>query len=230
MEKILLVDSDHGLRNRREQALGEVGFEVVTAVDAAGAMKALYQAHPDMVIIGEGFPRPNSEHLCSLLRRVCHIPIIVLVDVEEAAARFLDMGADACLTRPLSLRLLLARVRSLFRRTGTSNSYNFPPGIRLDTEKHQLNLGGRSIGLTPTEFRLFCCLALEGGWLVPYPELAMGVWGREGVSPSSMKFYASSLRSKLGNDGHRTFYLLNGRGIGFRLVSSGDVYRGENAN
>lgn len=219
--KILFIDTDHDLINDRMQALVEGGFEVITAVNTAEAIRAYYQNQPDLVIIGEEFCSLDSQRLCSLFCRVCHIPIIVLVELEESAARFLDMGAAACLTRPSNPRLLLARVQSLLRRTGKGRSYNFPPGVHLDAEKHQLELGDTSIGLTPIEFRLFCCLALNGDRMVPYSELGMGVWGREGVHPSSVKFHACSLRNKLGSLGHQPFELLNGRGIGFCLVSMG---------
>ena len=202
------------------QALGEAGFKVVTAPDTAAGLKAVYETHPDMVIMDEELPPLDSASVCAQIYRMCHIPIIVLVGGERgpATVKFLDMGADACLTKPLSLALLLARVRSLFRRYRTKPRYNFPPGIELDTEKHQVNLGDKTIKLNPTEFRLFSCLVLNRNRLVPYPELAMGVWGRQQVSPSSIKFYTYSLRKKLGNNGHRPFDLLNGRGVGFRFV------------
>jgi len=222
LEKILLIESDQGLRKMVAQALGEAGFKVVTTFDTAPGLRALYETHPDMVIIDERLSLLNGEQLCSQLRRISDIPIIVLVDAEEATARFLNVGADACLTKPFGLRLLLARVRSLFRRCGTNTGYNFPPGIELDTEKHQVNLGDNTIELTPTEFRLFSCLVLNRERLVPYPELAMSVWRRGEASPSSIKFYAYSLRKKVGNNGEWRFDLLNGRGIGFRFVPNGE--------
>ena len=220
MDKILLIDGDQGLNKVAAQALGEAGFKVVTASDTAAGLKALYETHPDMVIMDEELPPLDSKSVCAQIYRTCHIPIIVLVGREgrPATVRFLDMGADACLTKPLSLRLLLASVRSLFRRYRTKPRYSFPPGVELDAEKRQVNLGDKIIKLNPTEFRLISCLVLNGNRLVPYRELAIGVWGREEVSPSSIKFYAHSLRKKLGNNGHRPFDLANGRGIGFRFM------------
>jgi len=220
LKKILLIDSDQGWTKTVAQALSQAGFKVVTAPDTAAGLKAVYETHPNMVIMDEELPPLDSASVCAQIYRMCHIPIIVLVGGERgpATVKFLDMGADACLTKPLSMRLLLARVRSLFRRYLTKPGYDFHPGIEMDTEKRQVNLGDSTIELTPTEFRLFSCLVLNGDRLVPYPELAVGVWGRQQVSPSSIKFYAYSLRQKLGNNGHRPFQLLNGRGIGFRFI------------
>ena len=193
---------------------------MVTAPDTAAGLKAVYETHPNMVIMDEELPPLDSASVCAQIYRMCHIPIIVLVDGERgpATVKFLDMGADACLTKPLSVRLLLARVRSLFRRYRTRPGYDFHPGIEMDTEKRQVNLGDNTIELTPTEFRLFSCLVLNGDRLVPYPELAVGVWGKEKISPGGFKFYISCLRKKLANGGDSDFNLLNQRGIGFRFM------------
>jgi len=220
VKKILLIDSDQGLSQTVAQALGEAGFKVVTAPDTAAGLKAVYETHPDMVIMDEELPPLDSKSVCAQIYRTCHIPIIVLVDARKSTVRFLDVGADACLTKPLSLRLLLARVRSLFRRYRTKPGYDFHPGIELDTEKHQVNLGDNTIELTPTEFRLFSCLVLNGDRLVPYPELAVGVWGKQEISPGGFKFYISCLRKKLANGSDSDFNLLNQRGVGFRFVTS----------
>jgi len=220
LKKILLIEGDQGLNQMVAQGLGEAGFKVVTASDTAAGLKAVYDTHPDMVIMDEELPPLDSASVCAQIYRMCHIPIIVVVDARKSTARCLDVGADACLTKPLSLRLLLARVRSLFRRYLTRPGYDFPPGIEMDTEKHQVNLGDNTIELTPTEFRLFSCLVLNGDRLVPYPELAVGVWGKEEISPGGFKFYISCLRKKLANGGDSDFNLLNQRGVGFRFVNS----------
>jgi DNA-binding response OmpR family regulator len=218
LEKILLINSDQGWVEMVAQALSRAGFKVVTAADTAAGLKAVYDTHPAMVIMDEELPPLDSASVCAQIYRMCHIPIIVLVDARKSIVRFLDMGADACLTRPLSLRLLLATVRSLFRRYLTRPGYDFPRGIELNTEKRQVNLGDNTIDLTPTEFRLLSCLLLNGDRLVPYPELAVGVWGKEGISPGGFKFYISCLRKKLANGGDSDFNLLNQRGVGFRFM------------
>jgi len=128
------------------------------------------------------------------------------------------MGADACLGKRVSQRMLLARVSSLFRRCGIVSNYSFPVGIELDATEHQVSLGDRIVDLTPTEFRLLNCLALNSNRLVPYPELAIGVWGRQEISPSNLKFYLCSLKKKLANGSDSDFNLLNQRGVGFRFA------------
>ncbi|HEX74066.1 MAG TPA: response regulator transcription factor [Dehalococcoidia bacterium] len=220
MATILLVEDDQELTGSVAQALADVGFDVVTAPDSGQAVQAVYQTCPDMVLLDENLPPINGEPLCQYIRYISPIPIITLVGSEQgmASARFLEMGADACLVKRVSQRMLLARVGSLFRRCGTNFNYSLPPSIELDATDYQASLGDRIVDLTPTEFRLLNCLALNSDRLVPYAELAMGVWGREEVSPSNLKFYLCSLKKKLANGSDSDFDLLNHRGVGFRFV------------
>jgi len=206
------------------QALADAGFHVLTAPDTAPGVMAMYETHPDMVLLDEELPPVNGENLCSYIRRIFNIPIIVLVTTREgpASAQFLEMGADHCLAKPPSQRLLLARVNQLFWRYSRKPRYNFPQGIELDTEKRQVNLGDNTIELTPTEFRLLSCLALNSNRLVPYPELAIGASGGEEMSANDLKVYISRLKKKLANGSDSEFDLLNGRGIGFRFTTNSE--------
>jgi len=217
---ILLVEDDQHLIETVAQALADVGFDVVTASDSAQAVQAVYESCPDMVFLDDKVPQVNGEQICQYIRRISSIPIVVLVGSEQgmASVRFLEMGADACLVKPVSQRMLLARVSSLFRRCGVSPEYSLPPGIELDATEHQVSLGDRIVDLTPTEFRLLNYLALNSDRLVPYPELAIGVWEREESNPSNLKFYLCSLKKKLANGSDSDFDLLNQRGVGFRFV------------
>ena len=201
-------------------ALAEAGFDVMTASDSADGVRIIYDTCPDMVLLDEKLSSVNDEQLCSYISRIFAIPIIALVSNEQGVlpAWFLEMGADACLANPLNQRMLLARISSVFRRYHAKRAYISDTSIELDSEQHQANLGGMIIDLTPTEFRLLNCLALNSGRVVPYLELAIGVWGKEGISPSGLKFYISSLRKKLATGGDSDFDLINQRGIGFRFT------------
>jgi len=220
LKTILLIQSEPEVSATMTQALADGGFHVLTAPDTAPGVMAMYETHPDMVLLDEELPPVNGENLCSYIRRIFDIPIIALVTTREgpASAQFLEMGADHCLAKPPSQRLLLARVNQLFWRYSRKPGYNFPWGIELDTEKRQVNLGDNTIELTPTEFRLLSCLALNSNRLVPYPELAIGASGGEEMSANDLKVYISRLKKKLANGSDSEFDLLNGRGIGFRFM------------
>jgi len=220
LARILVIDQDQCLARPIAETLLDVGFDVVSVPDSSLGVRAVYESWPDMVLFDEEQPPVNGEELCSYISRMFTIPIIALVSSEQGvpAARFLEMGADACLAKPPSWRMLLARVSSLFRRYGTSHEYTFPLGIKLDRERQRVSLRDEVIDLTLTEFRLLSCLTLNGDRAVPYSELALGVWGSNEISLSSLEFHISSLRKKLAKTPNPGFDLCNQRGFGFRFI------------
>ena len=220
MATILLIEVDQHVRASISQALVDAGFHVVTASDSTLGVMVMYETCPDMVLLDEAMPPVNGEELCSYISRIFTIPIVVLVSKEQGlnSARFLQMGADARLAKPPDRRMLLAMVNCLFRRYRTSSKYSLPSGVELDAAEHQASLGESTIDLTPTEFRLLSCLALNSNRLVSYAELAIGGWGKEEISPGELKFYISRLKEKLAYGSDSDFDLLNGRGIGYRFV------------
>ena len=220
MPSILVIEGDPHLRASVSQVLIDTGFRVLTASDSALGVMAMYETRPDMVVLNEELPPVNNEELCSYIRRIFDIPIIVLVAEAEgqASSELLEMGADHCLAKPPSQRLLLAWINQLFWRYSTRPRYNFPQHIDPGCEAQQVDLGDNTIELSPAEFHLLNCLALNSGRLVPYPELAIGVWGQEGISANALKVSLSRLKKKLANGSDLGFDLLNQRGIGYRFV------------
>jgi DNA-binding response OmpR family regulator len=220
LARILIIEHDQYLRRMIARALLDAGFEVVSVTDSAPGVRAVYEARPDMVLFDEELPRINGGELCLYISRISDIPVIALVSSEQglAATRLLEMGADACLAKPPSPEMLLARVNSLFRRYGWSHEDNCWAGIGLDGDECQINLGERTISLTPIEFRLLHCLALNSERIVPYDELVVGVWGSSQISPGNLEFRISSLRKKLAGAYQPGFDIRNLRGVGFRFV------------
>jgi len=158
----------------------------------------------------------DGEDACLRIRQASYLPLIVLGTKEEAA-EVLELGADAYMTKPPSLRELVARVRTLLRR----KPRYVPPvdSPRLEIEKHLPN-GGDGNGLTPTEFRLASCLLLNRGRLVEYPRLISEVWGGKTVSVDNLHFYVRRLRSKLVN-----VSIFGLRGVGYCFSGDGGAAR-----
>jgi len=119
MDKILLICPDLAMIDNLTFVLEHSGFFTVNAAESKEALAEIGKSSPDIVLMRENSRRLNGDELCIRIRELSDIPIIVLGQAEEEAAgvEFLEMGADAYLTSPLSLRELLARVRSLLRRT-----------------------------------------------------------------------------------------------------------------
>jgi len=119
VEEILLVCPDLAMTDNLAFVLQHSGFRIVNAAGSRQALAEIGRSSPDLIVMRENSHRLNGDELCIRIRELSDVPIIVLGQEQEEAAgvEFLEMGADAYLTSPLSLRELLARVRSLLRRT-----------------------------------------------------------------------------------------------------------------
>jgi len=119
VEKILLVCADLAMTDNLSFVLEHSGFRIVNAAGSKQALAELAGSSPDLILMRENSHRLNGDELCIRIRKLSDVPIIILGQEQDEAAgvEFLEMGADAYLPSPLSLRELLARVRSLLRRT-----------------------------------------------------------------------------------------------------------------
>ena len=208
VKKILIIHHSQEDTERVRASLEKAGFQVVTAEGSEDGMKELYQECPDTVIVADN--SAEGQKLCSHIRGISDIPIVVIGNGDHIArATMLELGADACLGQREIAEELIARVNSLLRRYKRSKSAN--PG--LDPETNRVKLGGQTFTLTPTEFRLFSCLAFNEGRVVPYSELIDDVWGGR-ASPDNVHFYFRRLKQRFGIDSVGPYRLLEYRSEG----------------
>ena len=122
MRRILVIHPNLLVRNALIFSLQHSGFRVVGASGGEEALTEVRTAHLDVIVVAESSHRLNGDELCVRLRQICQAPIIMLGQGTKGVSGidFIEMGADAYLTSPLSLRELLGRIRSLLRRTRTS--------------------------------------------------------------------------------------------------------------
>lgn len=205
--RILVVEQDKALAVKAAAALEEAGYNVVTASDAFDGLKKLYQVCPDLIVVARELPMVNGEDPWLRMRQASYVPIIVLGSQEEVSET-LELGADAYITKPPDIGELMARVNSLLRR---KRKAGLPGGSPEPEIKNYLMKEGDDLnGLTPTEFRLASCLALNKGRLVDYPRLISEVWGGREVSQDTLHFHMRRLQRKLANVG---IFML--RGVGY---------------
>jgi len=219
----MLMENDEKTREAVSSVLETEQYEVISVGSAFDGLSRLYQNCFDLVILSDDLPGANEGRLCSRLRQLCYVPIIVIGRKKpEATVEILDSGADIYLPKDSDYHNLVARIHSLLRRKNWPGGK--PPGGQSGggTGTTITRVNGGSGNLSITESRLVSCLALNDGGLVTHPQLLAEVWGEKRLNLNALKLYAYSLRKKLGNNGDRLFDLVNGRGIGFRLVPNGE--------
>ena len=167
----------------------------------------------------------EGEELIREIRQTSDVPIIILGAAEGQldGARLIDIGADAYIPRPLSVRDLVARIYTLLDRLGQSQpSPNQKPKKRHSLAPTKNRSQHKTLyTLTPTESRLLSCLKQSRGRVVPSSKLISDVWGDKPVRQEMLKVYVRRLRQKLGDDPVAPIYVINERGIGYRW--GGDI-------
>jgi len=201
-------------------ALAEAGFQVTGVADGYQGLRSLYESPPNLIIMAKELPILSGEKLCSRLRQLSYLPIIVVgSEGEEPTAVILELGADAYVVVPPNAAELVARVRSLLGRR-REPGHDPPTGNPGDDPTRRITRrrnGSRD--LTSTELRLLRCLALNDGQVVTHPQLITEVWGGKQVSLHCLKFYVRRLRQKL--EGDSLCHIVNCRGVGYRLEGEG---------
>ena len=221
--KILIADDDPQLVRALRITLGAHGYEVVAAPDGAAAIGLAAQTHPDIVLLDLGMPRLDGVAVIQGLRGWTSVPIIVVSGRTGSADKVeaLDAGADDYVTKPFQIDELLARLRALSRRAGTTGGepvVSFAD-VTIDLAAKTVTRAGARVHLTPTEWRMLEFLARNPGSLVTRQSLLKDIWGTDQVADTGyLRLYMSQLRKKLEPDPARPVHLVTESGMGYRLV------------
>jgi DNA-binding response OmpR family regulator len=214
--RVLLVEDDESIAEPLIDGLARYG--IIADRVATGTAAPAAPPH-DLVLIDLERPDLDGVELCRRLRRT-GVPVILLTGRGDQADRVLDLqlGADDYLTRPFSVRELVARMRAVGRRTGTVPAADpvrtYGP-LAIDTRSRQIRLHGVPIPLAPKEYDLLALLADDPGAVVDRRHILETVWEPNFFGPGkTLDFHVASLRRKLGDAG----WIENRRGVGFRLV------------
>jgi DNA-binding response OmpR family regulator len=223
-KSILVVEDDPALLRGLKDNLESQGYEVRTANDGQRGLDALAKARPDLLLLDLMLPKVNGYEICRVARsRQMDMPIIMLTakGQEEDIVRGLELGADDYVTKPFSIRELLARVKAFLRRQGAeSSNYEFGK-CRLDLDAHKLFKNGTEIDLTAKEFKLLEFLVKRAGRALTRDSILDGVWGDEViVTGRSVDRCVTTLRSKIETDPRNPAFIQTIRDIGYRFEFS----------
>jgi two-component system phosphate regulon response regulator PhoB len=203
--RVLLVDDDPEVLNLVSMAL-EPALECRGAPSGEKALEALWSFSPDAMVLDLNLPGFKGDALLNLIRqdpRVSALPILVLTadTNEKTLLRVFDKGADDVLTKPFSPLELAARIRALLRRRGGQGSQDvFQAGpFQLTLSTHQVQVDGREVQLTPSEFSILQILLQQAGKVVSKRRMVEVLWGsEEGLETRTVDTHLANLRKKLG--------------------------------
>ncbi len=225
MASVLLIDDNQLDRKIAVDVLEHAGFQVSQAQNGRDGLKLLYDHRPNVIVLDVMMPDMTGWQVCERIRELCDTPIVMLtsLDRDEDMIRGLELGADDFVSKPVSPRVLLARIRAILRRSARpsveSGGFAYDDGVlRIDADRHEVSLNGEVVDLTPTEFRLLLTLARTPNRVHPYAELLSEIWGAEYVDDIDfLRVYVWRLRKKLESGAESQSWISNERGFGYRF-------------
>lgn len=222
MLKILIVEDEKPIVKLLKYNLEKNGYSTLIANDGETALALNRQSKPDLIILDLMLPKMDGLDCCKMIRRESQVPIIMLTAKKEETDRVvgLELGADDYLTKPFSLRELLARIKSVLRRTREKDA---EPGwtrfgkLAVDLERYEVKINEKPLTLSSKEFEFLKVLLKAKGKVLSRDQLLESVWGYERASEIDTRTvdqHVARLRSKLGSESNR---LMTVKNIGYKL-------------
>lgn len=221
---ILIIEDDPAILRVVKDNFVTRGYRVRTARNGEEGLDAALNDRPDLIILDIMLPKINGFEICRAVRaEKLEMPILMLTakGQEEDIVRGLELGADDYITKPFSVRELMARAQAFLRRcrAGAASSYKFGR-CRLDTVSHRLLKDNVEVPLTNKEFRLLEYFLQHPGRAFTRDSIMNAVWGNAIlVTARSVDRCVTTLRSKIETDPHRPTFIHTIREIGYRFES-----------
>jgi DNA-binding response OmpR family regulator len=218
-----IVDDDRLMVRLLRQTLEKAGYRVASAGDGPSALELVDRENPDLLILDIVMPGMDGYGVLARLREFTEMPIMLLTGLDDDVAGGLEAGADDYLCKPFAPRELVARAQAILRRAQFSPPARSAPvfhngDLTIDYAHHVVTAAGRTIPVTPTEYRLLCCLAQHAGRVVLQDDVLRAVWGEayEGEH-HLLRVNVSRLRVKLGEGADSARYVATKPGVGYLM-------------
>jgi two-component system, OmpR family, alkaline phosphatase synthesis response regulator PhoP len=226
-EKVLIVEDDASMLRGLVDNFKHEGYAVSAASDGETGLSAALEGKPDLIILDIMLPKVNGYEICRLVREEgFEMPIIMLTakGQEQDIVLGLNLGADDYVTKPFSIRELLARCNALLRRNRNGEPVVYEFGkYRLDSKARRLMLEGGEVALTPHEYDLLRYMLSRAGRALTREEILRAVWGYGIlVTTRSVDRCIKTLRRKIEHDPHGPLYIKTIHGIGYRFEQQED--------
>lgn len=222
--RILVIDDEPQIQRFLRPALEAAGYESVSATTAREGRQLLLARAPDLVILDLGLPDADGKNVIADIRGFSAVPIIVLSarDRESEKVEALDRGADDYVEKPFGISELLARIRSVLRNRGVSETdARMTIGdLIVDSATREVSRAGTPVHLTPKEFDLLLQLVRHAGKVMTHRQLLGAVWGQAHLDDVAyLRVTIGQLRAKLEADPAQPRLILNEPAVGYRLAT-----------
>ena len=226
-KRILVVDDDPQTLRYVRDALTDAGYAPMVTGDPGELSGILGVEKPPLVLLDLFLPGADGIELMETVPELADLPVIFISGYgrDETIARALEAGAEDYVVKPFSPTELVARVRVALRRRAEPEAFVLGD-LTIDYDRRRVSMAGREVRLTATEYELLHVLALNAGRVSTYDSLLRRVWHtRAGGDPRLVRVFVKQLRRKLGDDVGTPAYIVNERGIGYRMPQPGDPGR-----
>ena len=223
MTRVLVVEDEESYRDALAYMLRKEGFDVVEAADGTEGLAAYDKGGADIVLLDLMMPGVPGTEVCRQLRQRGPVPVIMVTarDSEIDKVVGLELGADDYVTKPFSQRELVARIRAVLRR---GQDVELLPdvveahGVRMDIERHEVSVDGRTVRLALKEFELLEMLLRNAGRVMTRGQLIDRIWGADYVGDTkTLDVHVKRLRTKIEADPGQPKMLLTVRGLGYKF-------------
>ncbi len=224
--KVIVIDDEKAIVDIIKFNLEKEGYKVISAYDGEEGIRLIKEENPDMAILDVMMPKKDGFQVLKEIRVNHNLPVIMLTAKEEEVDKVLglELGADDYITKPFSMRELMARVKANLRRVDFSNDNNTNDkdlkissnGLEIDLNKYEVKRDGQVAELTLREFELLKFLASSGNQVFSREQLLEEVWGYEYYGDiRTVDVTVRRLREKIEDKDGEFKYILTKRGVGY---------------
>ena len=230
MAKILVVDDEQNLVDSLQYSLRAEGYEVAFARDGEEALAKARDLLPDLIILDLMIPMISGKDVCRIIRKESNVPILMLTAKDNEIDRIvgLEIGADDYITKPFSMRELIARIHGVLRRVtwGENASLGNRSAVKvlstsrisINTESHEVLVSGTSVSLKPKEYELLTLLIVNKGKVLSRNQILNAVWGYDFYGDTrTVDVHIRWLREKIEEIPSSPVSIQTVRGVGYQL-------------
>lgn len=228
MKKILIIEDEPNIIELVGYNLKNNGYDFISAEDGLLGITLVHREKPDLILLDLMLPGKNGHEICRELREEGNkTPIIMLTAKSDEVDKILglEFGADDYITKPFSVRELMARIKAVLRRYEENNCSHINndyiiniDDIEINEDRHEVTVMGKQIELTLKEFELLCFLAKNRGHVFSRDQILDKVWGIDFAGETrTVDVHIRYLRKKMGQDDNEDKYIQTIRGKGYKM-------------